>query len=91
MQLEFYLQQREEESLGLQRSLTQRIVKTEKDLQMSAKRVQDAEEKLKEKTLPPIWYTMAGSRVGRMLCKLFGWYHNSKRIFRRQKRQSNSK
>ncbi len=82
MQLEFYLQQREEESLRLQYSLTNRIVQVEKDLRSSTKQAQDAEKKLKKKTLPPMWYKMAGSRVGRMLFKFYCFYHNSKRHFR---------
>ena len=96
LQLQFLIQQREEESYNLQRSLTQRIVtmekdlreknqklaNTEKDLREKNQKLVNTEKNLKKKTLPSIWYTMAGSRVGRTLCKLFQWYHESKRLFR---------
>ena len=84
LQLEFLMHLREEESLSLQSSLTQRIVKDENDLRAVNQQLKNAEKQLKEKTLPPIWYTMAGSRVGRALCRLFDWYHNFTKRFRKQ-------
>ena len=88
LQLQFLMQQRELESYDLQRSLTQRIViteeelkKAEEELKKSEGKLKKAEEELKDKTLPSIWYTMAGSRVGRTLCRFFRWYHESKRLF----------
>lgn len=96
LQLKFLIQNRDEESYNLQRGLTQRIVNTEKDLRENKQKLVNTEKDLKKKTqkliitendlkkktLPSIWYTMAGSRVGRTLCKVFRWYHKSKRLFR---------
>ena len=60
---------------------TKQLEKKEKELKEQKAKVKKLTADLKKKTLPPIWYVMAGSRVGRFLCKLFSRYHNSKRYF----------
>lgn len=70
-------------------STEDKLKSTEKKLKNTEKKLKNTEKKLKEKTLPPIWYMMAESRAGGTLCKLFSWYHGSKRIFRIWKNESN--
>ena len=83
-QLQFLMQQREAESYDLQRSLTETIKKTKMDLRTARETIKKTKMDLRttrERVLPPIWYTMAGSRVGRFFCSLFRLYRRARRVF----------
>lgn len=72
---------------ALERNETLRndIQKLERQKKTDEKKLSQLRSDLLEKTLPPIWYTMAGSRAGRALCGLFRVYHKVTRVFRHKR------